>query len=381
MKLFFIVDNNEPHSSGGGYSSIFKFAEFLSMRGHDVFIYAVNDLGWVQPNDKIQLYYRPKIKRRNRWMRKCDKLLELFCDKVIIPRLVRQFNPDWVLGVLKESAIKAVSIANQFNLPVANFIYECPPWLREIYGEEIYQQQNHGYTRKLWEATKEAYLASDILFPNSELSQQYNQNWLQSVSVAEPIFPGVDIDQMPFDGPKDSSSGKSVLYAGRLVWEKNVHHLIEAWKKMPSEITLNITGKGPMAEQLQSQASGMSNVVFHGFVDDERLWELFRSTTMLICPTQFEGFGHPPLQALYFEKPCLASDLPILRSIYGDHLDYFPMGDIDAIVEGVLRIINDAPYAESKGKQGRPFVLENFSWAMSAERIEKHLLAHKHTSH
>jgi hypothetical protein len=38
MKLFFIVDNNAPHASGGGYYAIFKFAEFLAQRGHSVFM-------------------------------------------------------------------------------------------------------------------------------------------------------------------------------------------------------------------------------------------------------------------------------------------------------------------------------------------------------
>lgn len=375
MKLFFIVDNNAPHASGGGYYAIFKFAEFLAQRGHTVFIYAANDLGWVKNSKNLRVYYRPRIARNNRLLRKLDKWFETALDRWLLPRLARQFAPDWVLGVLKESAIKAVTLGRACHKPVANFIYECPPWLREIYGEAMYQASNHGHTRWLWERTREAYLASDMLFPNSELSRQYNQAWLDSATVAPPVYPGIDVAQMPFDGPTEHGDGRSVLFVGRLVPEKNAHHLIAAWRKLPQDIVLHIAGSGPLLAELKAQASGLPNVVFHGYVSDGRLWALYRGAGMLVCPTQFEGFGMPPMQALYFEKPCLASDLPILRSIYGDHIDYFPMGDIDALAQGVLRIMGNADHARAKGLIGRRFVLEHFTWQTAAATIEHELKA------
>lgn len=373
MKLFFIVDNNAPHASGGGYYAIFKFAEFLAQRGHEVFIYAVNDLGWVKNNENLSVYYRPGFPRGNRLLRKLDKWLEAVLNRWLLPRQARQFAPDWVLGVLKESAIKAVALGRACQRPVANFIYECPPWLREIYGESMYQASNHGHTRRLWERTREAYLASDVLFPNSELSHQYNQAWLESVTVRPPIYPGIDVAQMPFEGPSEQRGGRSVLFVGRLVPEKNVHHLLAAWRKLPQDVVLHIAGSGPLQAELKAQASDLPNVVFHGYVSDERLWELYRSTSMLVCPTRFEGFGMPPMQALYFEKPCLASDLPILRSIYADYIDYYPMGDIDALAQGIMRITGNASYAREKGERGRRFVLENFTWQIAAATIEREL--------
>lgn len=379
LRLFFIVDNHAPHTSGGGYYAIFKFAEFMARRGHAVFIYAVHDLGWVNNSENLRVYYRPRIHRSNRLLRKLDKLLEAVCDRWLLTRLARQFAPDWVLGVLKESAIKAVALGHCCHVPVANFIYECPPWLREIFGEAMYQVSNNGYTRKLWERTRQAYLASDVLFPNSELSRQYNQAWLASATVSPPVYPGIDAEQMPYSGPSENGHGRSVLFVGRLVPEKNVQHLVEAWRDLPGDFVLHIAGSGPLLATLKQQAAALPNVVFHGYVSDGQLWALYRGTSMLVCPTQFEGFGMPPMQALYFEKPCLASDLPILRSIYGDHIDYFPMGDIAALRQGVLRIAGDPAYAHEKGQRGRRFVLENFTWQIAAANIEQQLLAYNKT--
>ncbi len=379
MKLFFIVDNNQPHASGGGFYAIFMFAAALARQGHHVFIYAVHDLGWLKGHDieTLNIYYRPTISRSNRFTRKLDKMLESLCDRLILPWLLKKNQSDWVLGVLKESAIKAVALAEQYQLCVANFIYECPPWLRDVYGEAVYQKGNQGYTKWLWDKTQKAYLASDVLFPNSDLSRDYNQRWLNGREIADPVYPGIDIEKMPFKGEINSCSHPSVLFVGRLVEDKNISFLINAWKQIPSNITLNIVGTGPLMNALTKQARGMQNIIFHGYVNDENLWRFFRSTDMLVCPTRFEGFGMPPMQSLYFEKPCLASDLPILRSVYGDYIDYFPLNDEQALIDGVMYLLEHKEYAQKKGQEGRVFVLEHFTWEQSAEKIVNALSAFK----
>lgn len=377
MRLFFIIDNNQPHASGGGFYAIFRFADFLARRGHQVMIYAVHDLGWVRPCDNLQVVYRPSIDRRNRVLRKLDKLLESLCDRFLLPHLIQRFGSDWLFGVLKEPAIKAVWLGRKLQRPVANFIYECPPWLREIYGEEVYRKASDAYTRQLWEDTRQAYLASDLLLPNSELSRQHNQRWLNGKPVADPVFPGVDVQQMPFDGPAERMPGRNVLFVGRLVPEKNLHLLLEAWRRLPQDAVLNIAGSGPLLGWLQEQARGRSNIRVLGFVDDDRLWALFRGTDLLVCPSQFEGFGMPPMQALYFEKACLVSDLPIFRSIYGQHVDYFPPGDADALANGVLRLLAAPARCRQMGRDGRSHVLQNFTWQAAAQSIEASLLAHQ----
>ncbi|MFZ2313663.1 MAG: glycosyltransferase family 4 protein [Methylobacter sp.] len=374
MKLLFLIENNEPHSTGGGYYAIFKFAEFLAKRGHDILIYAVHDYQWIIEKPNLRIYYRPSVYHKNRVMRKFDKLLDYGCDRILLTKLIDEFSPDWIFGVLKESAIKAVQLGKQFNIRVANFIYECPNWLRTIYGQELYDQQNKGYTRKLWEMTRVAYLESDILFPNSTLSKIFNQDWLGIETINAPIYPGIDPLQMAFEQPDYSDKNKSVLYVGRLAKEKNVHHLIEAWKLMPKDISLHIVGDGPEKRRLQEQSIHLPHVTFHGFVSDEQLWTLFKSSKMLVCPSNFEGFGMPPMQSLYFGKPCLVSDIPIFHSIYGNYVDYYEVGNIDQLVSGVQKILNNEAYMEEKGQAGRLYILENFTWELAAENIETSLL-------
>src|SRR5262249_27229380 len=154
---------------------------------------------------------------------------------------------------------------------------------------------------------------------------RYNAAWLGGREIAEPIYPGIDPEGMPLDaarGPSRGSGRRRILYVGRLAPAKNVDLLLRAFRGLDSAAELHICGEGPERERLQAMAGGAGDVVFHGFVRDPDLWSLYRGADLVVCPSSFEGFGMAPMQALYFGRPCLVSDLPVFRSVYGDHVDY-----------------------------------------------------------
>ena len=378
MKLFFIVENDEPYASGGGYYALFKFAEHLALMGNKVFVYGVLDLGWVKPGDGLSIVFRPRMPRTGRFRSKVDRVLSKFGAKWLLPFLIRRFRPDWILGVLTHSAIKAESLGRRMGIPVANFIYECPPWMNETLGAVAFEKGYDAFARRLWEETRRAYLGSKVLFPNSRLSQRYNQMWLEGKPVADPIHPGIDPGQMPF-GPVHNEplrldpDCKHVLSVGRLVEGKNIHQLIAAFRRLRAKAQLHICGAGPEMERLRREASGSPAIHFHGYLSDADLWSLFRQCALVAYPSGFEGFGMPPMQALYFGKPCIASDLEIFRSIFANRLEYFPLGDVDALAAEMDRLLADPEYCRQRGEAGRRFIIENFTWSVSAARIDKTL--------
>ncbi|HUD72173.1 MAG TPA: glycosyltransferase family 4 protein [Dongiaceae bacterium] len=379
MRLLFVIDNDEPHASGGGYYAPFKFAQFLARRGHEVLAYAAHDLGWVRPEPRLRLLFRPTLPRRVRILRKADKLLARAADRIILMPAAAAHRPDWVFGVLKESAIKAVAVGRAVGARVANFVYETPLWLRDMAGEEASAREYTGYTRDLWEATRRAYLASDRLFPNSALAGEWAARWLDGRVVAPPIPPGVDPDEMPFEAGAGAGSDRApagrLLYVGRLAPMKRVGDLIEACRRLDPIPALDLVGEGPEEARLRALAADRPEIRFHGFVDDPTLWRMYAASDLVVCPSAFEGFGMPPMQALYFARPCLVSDIPIFRSIYGDHVDRFPLGDVDALAQAIRRLLADPAGRARRGAEGRRFVLENFTWAESARRIEAALAA------
>jgi len=375
MRLFFIVENDQPHESAGGFYAPFKFAEYLARRGHAVRVYGVHDRGWVPRSASLSLLFRPSVPRKGRLGTWLDRRLSRLSADWILPRAIAAFRPDWIAGVLTYSAIKAEVLGRRFGIPVANFVYECPPWMREVLGQARFEAEANVFSRRLWEDTRRAYLGSRVLFPNSPMSQDYNSRWLEGKAVAEPIYPGVDPEAMPRTPPGGREpkpldpARKHILFVGRLAPGKNVDALIRAFRTLPGDAELHLCGTGPDRQSLERLASG-ARVTFHGYVPDGILWSLFRQCHLVAYPSAFEGFGMPPMQALYFGKPCLASDLPILRSIYGDLLDYFPAGDERSLGESMGRLLKDEGHRSRKGAAGYRHVLEHFTWERAADRIE-----------
>lgn len=79
----------------------------------------------------------------------------------------------------------------------------------------------------------------------------------------------------------------------------------------------------PVLKQLAIDARkfGVELELRHKLSDREKFKEIARARLMLF-PSLFEGFGYPPVEALYCNTPCVAFDLPVLREICKDHLLY-----------------------------------------------------------
>jgi glycosyltransferase involved in cell wall biosynthesis len=213
-----------------------------------------------------------------------------------------------------------------------------------------------------------------VLFPNSSLAREYASRWLDGRDIAEPVYPGVDAQQMGgADGQIGLRDRATLLYVGRLAPAKNVDLLLKAWLRLDPRPELHLCGEGPEEKRLRALVEGQEGVRFHGFLPDSELWRLFARSDLVVVPSSFEGFGMPPMQALYFGKPCLASDIPVFRSVYGDKLEYFRNGDLDDLLRQIQALLADPQYRARRGEAGRQFVIERFTWDRAAETIERSL--------
>ncbi len=76
--------------------------------------------------------------------------------------------------------------------------------------------------------------------------------------------------------------------------------------------------------------------------DHEKFRQIKRARLMLF-PSFFEGFGLPPVEALYCGTPCVAFDLPVLREVSGEGLVYVPPGDWGAFRESIADVLTRPP--------------------------------------
>ena len=77
-----------------------------------------------------------------------------------------------------------------------------------------------------------------------------------------------------------------------------------------------------------------------GFVPDEELDKIYKNSIAFVFPTLAEGFGLPPKEAIKAGTLAVVSDIPVLKEVYEDSVDYFDPMDINSIVESLQKIMN-----------------------------------------
>lgn len=81
-------------------------------------------------------------------------------------------------------------------------------------------------------------------------------------------------------------------------------------------------GIDPKIWNYKADFSETQNVTFLGYISDEEMKWYMQHAKALLFPSFYEGFGIPPLEALALGTPVIASDIPVLREVFGDTIHY-----------------------------------------------------------
>lgn len=74
-------------------------------------------------------------------------------------------------------------------------------------------------------------------------------------------------------------------------------------------------------------------VVFLGYVEDQYIADIIKRCKCMLFLSYYEGFGMPPIEALYFNKPVVVNDIPVFREIYGNLAKYIDCTKLDENIE------------------------------------------------
>lgn len=94
------------------------------------------------------------------------------------------------------------------------------------------------------------------------------------------------------------------LYVGRLVEVKNIELLVDVFNENGKPLT--IVGTGILDQKLKAKAK--SNIVFRGFVENEKLGEIYQAHDVFVLPSFYEPWGLVVEEAIYWGLPVVVSD-------------------------------------------------------------------------
>jgi glycosyltransferase involved in cell wall biosynthesis len=127
-----------------------------------------------------------------------------------------------------------------------------------------------------------------------------------------------------------------LLWVGRLTTpdpRKRVAALVRAPRTMPLVL---VGAAGSWAHELP-------DVTLTGALSDDELAAIYSGAHALVFPSDDEGFGLPPVEALACGTPVVASDVPALREVLDGRAVLRPVDDVEGLITAAEAAQRPAP--------------------------------------
>lgn len=175
-----------------------------------------------------------------------------------------------------------------------------------------------------------------------------------------------------------------ILFLGRLVPEKGLKYLIEAFKQLKTHKKLVIAGGSSDTDGFEARMRGLSDkdgrIIFTGFVQGRMLEELYSNAYIYVLPSDLEGMPLSLLEAMSYGNCCLVSDIPECTEVVEDKAVVFKRGDIEDLRRKLQQLCDDSAMAEAFRTVSSAFICRKYSWEDTAKRTAEVYGNLKHVS-
>jgi len=138
------------------------------------------------------------------------------------------------------------------------------------------------------------------------------------------------------------TTADSVLYVGKHLKAKGLETLFAAARQCP-EVTVHLCGTGPYDDQSQAVADELPNVIYHGYVSDERLSELRREVAATVVPSRW--MENAPLviyESFAAGVPVIGADIGgIPELVTSDRGVCFSAGNEEALTDAIQQLVGE----------------------------------------
>lgn len=197
----------------------------------------------------------------------------------------------------------------------------------------------------------------------------------ERIHVVPPGPPHLSTDTPAGAGNALARAERYVLTVGTIEPRKDHVTLLRAFEKLAADdpdLVLVIAGSsGWGAEMFERELRASSvgdRVRMTGRVTDRERASLIRDAAVLAYPSLYEGFGLPPLEAMQFAVPVVATTAGAVPEVVGNAAMLVPVGDPSALAEALHAVLNEDLTRTRLIKAGRVQV-GKFDWNQTATQM------------
>lgn len=163
-----------------------------------------------------------------------------------------------------------------------------------------------------------------------------------------------------------------ILYLGRIVPEKGIHYLVEAYNKLNTEMPLVIAGGSSHTadyfNELKNSAKTNSKIIFTDFVQGQELEELYSNAYVYVLPSDLEGMPLSLLEAMSYGNCCITSDIPECTDVYEDKAVSFIKGNTEDLHNKLQMLCDNADLTKKYKTAASDYICSKYNWDDIAEQ-------------
>lgn len=164
-----------------------------------------------------------------------------------------------------------------------------------------------------------------------------------------------------------------ILSLGRIVPEKGIQYLIQAFKKCNTDKKLVIAGGAESNKEyyhhLLDMAKGDDRIMFTGYVYGQEVQELYSNAYIFVLPSNLEGMANVLLEAMSYGNCCLVSNIPENAEVIHDKAVLFEKGNITDLRNRLQLLLNDQILIYKYKESAASYILKQYNWDLVVDQM------------
>lgn len=228
---------------------------------------------------------------------------------------------------------------------------------------------NNGIGAKfILEGEKKAVKYADEIIVLSKAVQMYFKDKYNRSTVyipngiSKPKLVQAELITTKFDLKKD----QYILFLGRLVPEKGLRYLIEAFKHVKTDKKLVIAGGSSdtngFEQEIRDMAANDNRILFTGFVKGKLLEELYSNAYLYTLPSDLEGMPLSLLEAMSYGNCCLVSNIPECAEVIENHGVMFKKSDVTDLKDKLQMLCDNQNIVKKYKTSASDYICNKYNW-------------------
>ncbi len=209
--------------------------------------------------------------------------------------------------------------------------------------------------------------ADEVIVLSENVKQYFADTYRREVTyipngISRPKPQGASLIREKYGLEKDGY----FLFLGRIVPEKGLHYLIEAFSAIETDKKLVIAGGSSQAmaymDEIHKMAARDERIVMTDFVQGQILEELYANAYAFVLPSDVEGMALTLLEAMSYGSCCLVSDIKENTEVVEDKALIFKKGDVSDLRRQLVYLLDNPEEVSRMGEKSVDFICGKYNW-------------------